>query len=360
MKQSELEEQKLIESLRTLQTDSPRDEQKAAGRKAAYLAEARQLKPTVSTGETERHPIRGWLFTPFLPKPNRQGVPIMNIAMLIVLVFGLVFGGGSVAVSAAQGSMPDSPLYALKMISEQIRVQTAGETEAGFELALQLANRRIEEANYLLQNGVAPDETLLNRLQQQNENCLRLALNLPEDQAEQALLRLQEQLRQQLRTMEGLNPSPGNDAQAARLRIHSTLEKYLSLAELGARDQTQLRQELQKREQDRLNQPENDALRNEQQNEYQQREGQQDGEGSSSGDSSGNSWGEGTPDSSYGPGESQNPWTELTPTPGSGYGPGESQNPWTELTPTPGSGYGLGPGECTTCTPEGKGNGPMP
>lgn len=295
---------------------------------------------------------------------------MMNVALLVVMVLGLVFGGGGITVSAAQSSMPDDALYAVKLASEQIRMQLAGDTEAEFQLALQFANRRMEEAGYMLRNGEMPDEALMNRIMEQNENCLKLAVGMPEEKAVPALIMVQEQFRNQLQKMEQLNMPDDTALEALRLRLQTMLQTQLQLAQLGEGDQLMLKEQLHIREQQRLEQQENDAQRNQYQNQNQNQNQDDSGTGGSGGspwqgDSStgGNSSGSGdaqnpwttgtpTPGSSYGDGESQNPWTTDTPTPGSGYGPGESQNPWTTDTPTPGSGYGPGSGECLTCTPQ--------
>lgn len=268
---------------------------------------------------------------------------MMNIALLVAMVFGLVFGGGGLTAAAAQSSMPDDALYSFKLATEQVRMQLIGEGEAEFQLALQFANRRVEEAQYMLEKGEAPDEALMNRVQEQTENCLRLAVGLPEDMVGPALVQLQQQLHQQLRTMEQVKMPEDAAMKALQLRLRTSLEQHLTLAELGEGDKEKLREELHIRDQDRTNRLENDALRNEEQNQNQIREG--DGDGS---------------DGSQGYEESGNPWTEETPTPGSSYGPGESQNPWTDDTPTPGSGYGPGSGECETCTPQSGSGGNQP
>lgn len=268
---------------------------------------------------------------------------MVNIALLAAMVFGLVFGGGGITVSAAQNSMPDDALYAVKLITEQVRMQVISEGVAEFQLALQFANRRVEEAAYMLQNGEAPDEALLNRIQEQNENCLRLALGLPENMVEPALAQLQQQFRQQMQIMEQLQIPEEAGLEPLRLQIQTRLQEHLQLAELGEGDLEQLREELHIQDRDRTNQPENDAPRYEEQNQNQNRE-----EGGGMENQNGNP-GPAGPDAGDG---AQNPWTEETPTPGAGYGQGEAQNPWTTTTPTPGSGYGPGPGDCTTCTPQ--------
>src|SRR5574340_1388630 len=224
--------------------------------------------------------------------------------------------------------MPDDALYAVKLASEQVRMQLAGDAEAEFQLALEFANRRMDEAGYMLGNGEMPDEALMTRIQEQNENCLRLAVGMPEDKAVQALIMVQEQLRQQLQKMEQLNLLDDAALEALQLRLRAMLQTQLQLAQLGEGDQLQLKEQLQIREQQRLDQQENDAQQNQYQNQNQ--------DGSGSGGSSASPWqgDSSTGGNGSGSGDAQNPWTTDTPTPGSGYGSGESQNPWTTETPT--------------------------
>lgn len=364
MKPEKIEDPNLVNDLRALGAEAPRDPHKAAETRAAFISETWKLRQAVSAAHPERHKNRKSKFTPILVKPRREDFSMMNVAVFVVMVLGLVFGGGGITVSAAQSSMPDDALYAVKLASEQVRMQLAGDAEAEFQLALQFANRRMEEAGYMLGNGEMPDEVLMARIQAQNENCLKLAVGMPEEKAVPALIMVQEQLRQQLQKMEQLNLPDDAALEALQLRLRTMLQTQLQLAQLGEGDQLQLKEQLQIREQQRLEQQENGA----QQNQYQNQDGSgsggssgspwqgdssTSGNGSGSGDAQ-NPWTTGTPTpgSSYGDGESQNPWTTDTPTPGSGYGPGESQNPWTTETPTPGSGYGPGSGDCTTCTPQ--------
>lgn len=364
MKPEKIEDPKLANDIRALGAEAPRAPQKAAETRAAFISEAWKLRQAVSAARPERHKIWKNKFTPILVKPRREGFSMMNVALLVVMVLGLVFGGGGITVSAAQSSMPDDALYAVKLASEQVRMQLAGDTEAEFQLALQFANRRMDEAGYMLANSEMPDEALMARIQVQNENCLRLAVGMPEDKAVQALIMVQEQLRQQLQKMEQLNLPDDAALEALQLRLRTMLQTQLQLALLGEGDQLKLKEQLQIREQQRLEQQENDAQQNQNQNQDGSGSGGSNGspwqgDASTGGNGSGsggaqNPWTTGTPTpgSGYGDGESQNPWTTDTPTPGSGYGPGESQNPWTTETPTPGSGYGPGSGDCTTCMPQ--------
>lgn len=304
---------------------------------------------------------------------------MFNFAMTILLVLGLFLGSGSATLAMAQTSMPDEALYPLKIWSEDSRLRWGETDQDRLQLMIEFNNRRMEEIRTMLQNGQVPPEAVLTRTQNQLEYALRLAAGLPEEESTPALLRLQDHLQLQLQVMMQLRLPDNADPALLQVqaRIRTMLTERVQLAGQGIEDPLWLREQLQIREQQRLQQESGQQEQNQYQNQEQNREQNQEcqlldcqenqqrnnnGEsGADTLDAAGdNPWVDGTPTpySSYGPGESQNPWTDLTPTPGSDYGPGESQNPWTEQTPTPGTGYGPGPGPDVTCTPQ-PNNGPV-
>lgn len=348
MKISPPEENLIIQRLRSMKTATVRDAERSTRGKAAFLNQARKLRQAVPDSAQTRHRYWNGFFAPIKLKNGREGLSMVQIAMVIMMALGLLLGGSGVTAAAAQNSMPDDALYSVKLISERVRMQLANDPLVEFQLALQYANRRVEEAGYMLGAGEAPNEALMNRLQEQVQECLKLALGLPEIEVEPALVQLQMQLQQQLRVMQQTNLQENGDLEQVRLRIQEQLKQNLEMANLGLSDPLKLQEELHLRDRQQLEKPEMDAEPDQEQNQYQQQNG-----GNGSIDPGGNLGGNGTATGGGGDptAESQNPWTEETPTPGSSYGPGEPQNPWTDLTPTPGSGYGPGDGTCQTCTP---------
>lgn len=71
------------------------------------------------------------------------------VTAIIVAVLGA--GGGTVA--AAGGSMPDSPLYRVKMAAEQVQLGLTHSNEARTQLAMDLAERRVVEIAYMANKG---------------------------------------------------------------------------------------------------------------------------------------------------------------------------------------------------------------
>lgn len=71
-------------------------------------------------------------------------------ALTIVLVL-LLAGGGTVAASG--NSMPDSPLYSVKLVSEQVQLKLTASNIRKAKLYAKLADRRVAEIAYILDRG---------------------------------------------------------------------------------------------------------------------------------------------------------------------------------------------------------------
>lgn len=339
-----------------------RNPKKAANGRAAFLQEAQIMANGVTPQPKLRH--KGWMqiIQSILIFRRKEHSPMFSTFTTVLLVISLLLGGGGVTVAAAQNSLPDQPLYAVKTMSENVRSELTTNPQSKFELALALENRRAEEVQTMLQADKVPAETVQTRYQNQVEQALRYALNLPTDQAVQALEQLRARLLEQQQAMLQVQANGSPEAEAALVRTRQMLQDRLQWVEQGLKDPDQLREQLRQRDQNqqRTSVPANPSS-------------EEPGAGK------GNPWTTETPvpGSGYGPGAGSgdggtctpsagenNPWTTETPVPGSGYGPGTESgddgtctpsagenNPWTTETPVPGSGYGPGstntPGEGT-------------
>lgn len=290
----------------------------------------------------------------------------MNVLATVLVIFGIVFGGSTATIAAAQAALPDQPLYGLKLTSEDIGAKLAFQNQTRFELALQFASRRLAEMEKLMLKGEALPEEVLARYQNQMQNALRLAANMPDEDFTPALLRLQETLRAQEQIMRRLQELQPGDPLVNQLM--AMIQTRLQFAADGLQDPAEFRNQVRAGQAEEFVPP-------------QQGQGFGPGDGEKNGspggveppgpgnnynDGNGNPWTEESPEPGAGFGqEGGNPWTDDTPTPGSGYGysDGNGDNPWVEGTPTPGSGYGDGSGSnpWTTGTPTpGSGYGPGP
>lgn len=304
--------------LASLRATEPRAANIAAAQRTAFQLQAKEMAQGVSPPPVAR--LNKWraVLHHFTTAPKKEPITMFKIAISLMTIIGLFAGGGTMV--AAQSSLPDEPLYPLKVWTEDAQLSLTGTENEQLYLYLDFTNRRIQEIQTLFETGTLPPEEVVTRLDEHLQNAFTLVANFPDEEASLELLQIQTQLQQHQQTISQIH-GIGDDELAMlqiRTRIQNMLEVHAMLAQNGATDLTWLRNQLQEREQE--------------QNRHQNGDGYD-----------GNAWTTGTPTpgSGYGPG----PFTTGTPEPGGGYGPGEPgniQNPWTTGTPTPGSGYGPG------------------
>ena len=133
--------------------------------RAEFKAKARYQFGSALQGEASREsrPFFGWL-------------PRWATVVTIVLVV-LVAGGGTVAV--ASNSMPDSPLYSLKLATEEARLMLTPSELGKARLCAELVDRRVEEIIYMAGKGdVQQVELVTQRLDERLEMLAVLVLAL--------------------------------------------------------------------------------------------------------------------------------------------------------------------------------------
>lgn len=99
--------------------------------------------------------------------------PVWATAMSVFLT---VLIAGSVTVAAAGNSMPDEPLYPVKLATEQVRLVLTPSPVAKAELSAELADKRVAEIIHLAKKD-EPDkmEIAMNRLQQDLERIASIS-----------------------------------------------------------------------------------------------------------------------------------------------------------------------------------------
>ena len=328
---------KVEQLLQSLQPVPERSPQAAADGRARFLSQAaaqparKMAALPVSASQERRH--SGWF-----DKLFRKELPKMSVLATVMLIVALVFGGSGAVYAAAQDTLPDQPLYGLKVAGEDLQLKLTANEQNRLELALKFSQRRVGEMEKMANAGKEIPASVQARWQQQVQECVQLAYNLPEESARtRAMLQIHEQLQTQAQLMNQTADVPLMEQ--ARQMIQQELrqvEQIMSGFGPGGKP-----------------------------------EGIPQGNPGS---------GPGEPGGPQGGG---NPWTDETPTPGSSYGPGPGtcenctpqgtkntpqgttntpqggNNPWTTGTPTPGSSYGPGPGTCENCTPQGTKNTPQ-
>ncbi len=73
-------------------------------------------------------------------------------AMAVVIILAVLFTGGG-TVAAAGRSMPDSPLYPIKLITEQVQLALTTSTISKAKLYAKLADKRVAEIVYVANSG---------------------------------------------------------------------------------------------------------------------------------------------------------------------------------------------------------------
>ena len=370
MKPNDKIDPNLMSKLAALNNLPERDPERSSATRSKFMQQARDLasKPARVTPVGEpRH--NGWIQgfqTMFMPR-RKEHSPMFSTLATILVIVSLVLGGSGITVASAQSAQPDEPLYGVKLWSEDARLGLTSDPLIGYQLALEFTNRRVAEIQTMLEAGGIPPESVEIRYQNQVEQAIRLALNLPDNQANLALEQIRTRLQTQLELMLQIRSNGAENAEALLYQTRQMIQERLQWVEKGIADPNQAREQFRELDQERSQEQNQEGSQNQEQNQYQN--GQSTGDPSAMetqlapGSTDGNPWTTGTPtpNSSYGPGPGtgeENPWTTGIPTPGSSYGPGpDDGNPWTTGTPTPGSGYGPGPGTGTcTATCDGTGS----
>jgi len=110
--------------------------------------------------------------------------PRWAMAVAVVLIL-LLAGGGTVA--AAGSSMPDNPLYPVKLATEQVWLTLTPSNMGRAELYAKLADRRVAEIIYMADKGDAQQvEVIAQRLD--NHLVMLASLALAEREGERAML----------------------------------------------------------------------------------------------------------------------------------------------------------------------------
>ncbi|HAX71203.1 MAG TPA: hypothetical protein DCY14_16435 [Anaerolineae bacterium] len=208
----------LKKNLEALKDIPARDPRIATQRRAQFLSRA------VSASEVHRH--KKWMFT--FRKENFA----MNLIISTLVIAGLLFGGGA-TVRAAQDDLPNEPLYAVKMWSEETRLQFQNNPQDKVDYLMTMAQTRIVEMAQLVADGEPiPEETPI-LLQQHIQQALQLCTNTEDATCDQTMLQIRDRLREQDHLMQQLLIDAPEDAQPTLLRTREMLRTHLQQVEDG-------------------------------------------------------------------------------------------------------------------------------
>lgn len=245
-------EPRLQNALDQLKPFPPRDLRVAAHGRAQFLAQAKNLQSAVPARSFWRHIC----WNPFFPRKEQ-----FHMAPIIALILALTLAVGSsgAAVYASQDALPNTPLYPVKIWSENVCVALASNAETRANLLLDLAERRTWEIVALGTQNIAPGDQVLTRQRDQIQNALQIATTMQDQSMEQLLTRTRDQLREQIRIIETGESSATGLALEEMTRAREMLRAQIALAEMGLQDpprfRIQVQQQTQTQERSRQPQP---------------------------------------------------------------------------------------------------------
>jgi len=351
MTQTEIElDEHLKGLLDRLRSVPPLDPQAVVQERANFLAQGEMFRAAVSQQPMRRH--IGWINILVLAFQRKEHIPMLNTLMAIVVTITLLFGGAGATVYAAQGSLPDEPLYPVKTWSEDVRLSLVSSPHGQLALTLDFTGHRVAEVARLQAVGKPVPGGVTARLQEELDAALQIAAWMDDPQMVQALAQIRllaETQSQTLTTLMGGGSSQGDPTLA---RIQERLQEQVQLAAAGEADPQGFRLQVRERQRNRQNMPSHTPNPTQPGPATRTPSVTPVPTGNSYGPGPDGSQATGTP-SHYGPG---NPNPSQTPMPTSGsYGPGPSAG---QLSVTPG-GYGPGPGpQNPTVTQQPGGPGP--
>jgi len=191
---------------------------------AAARARARFLGQAITASEARRNKGWGFIF--------RKRQFALNMAVALVMIVGLFVGGGT-TVKAAQDDLPNEPLYAIKMLSEDVSLQFENDPEAKADLLMELTQTRIEEMSRMVESGQTPPERVRLRLEQHLEETLQLFSNMEDTVLDQKLVKLRQQLQQHESDMQDLQVSATQAEQPVLENTRTMLQVQLQLVNEG-------------------------------------------------------------------------------------------------------------------------------
>lgn len=200
-----------------------RDANVAGRNRSRYLSEIKQL--TVSNQQKSRHTFQNRIDKLF--GTGKDGFKMTPAMVSVITALVLFFGGGAVTASASQNSLPNDLLFPIKLATEDIRTSLATGDEDLFNLELQLSKTRFQETMKLLEQNTPPDEEQYSRLETHLNNALNLAVAAQTKNSGE-LQKLQNQLREQVQSMEQLQTTEKGQISQARTRINTLLETQSS------------------------------------------------------------------------------------------------------------------------------------
>lgn len=131
------------------------------------------------------------------------------LAVATALVMAVMMGGGATAL-AAQSALPDSPLYRVKLMTEDVRLWFVFDDSHEAEILLDQSGTRIDEIMSMVTKGKPVPDNVLSALHDRNQRAAVIMENRPENP--ELLARLLEQSASQEELLIALWPNVSDSA----------------------------------------------------------------------------------------------------------------------------------------------------
>lgn len=204
-----------------------RNSRATADGRVKFLTEARLLQPTISRTPERRHIEWKTIF-------SRKAQPRMSTISTLLVIFTLLFGGTGATVYAAQDSLPNQPLYIVKLASEDVRAGLTANNQTRLDLMMDFVDLRMQEALQLAAQGKAVPGTVWERMDNHYETALHMTAGLDDEQLRQQLVQIQARIAIDLAKLNQLSSDSRYRDEVARVQV--TLLNDLQLVLLGLTD----------------------------------------------------------------------------------------------------------------------------
>lgn len=222
-----------LETLEPLRDVPPRDQEKAATGRRAFLQQARQMLKPVSIAP--KHRLNGW--TNWFRKERS---PMLTLAR-IVLALVVAVGGAGATTYAAQASLPSDMLYPVKLLTEDLRLSLTTNHQAEVDLLLELTARRIAEIAALAEEGLPAPTQVTNRLQQHLQQAITHAAQLDNGALVQTMQQVQTMTQSQIQLMDQVRQhAPETAGEGLELAQQNMIQMH-TIAEGALTDPTSFR-----------------------------------------------------------------------------------------------------------------------
>lgn len=157
-------------ALRQVPPVVPSPAAKAAGQKRLLAAVAKKRREKVRPGVLRRLEQGAAILVQPLLRPQRPSLRLAQAIAILLLIVSLISAG---TLRAAAGSLPDSPLYPLKLTAERVQLALTTTPAGRAKLHMSYSERRLQEARALWEAGKGVSEAMLQAMKSEHESALR-------------------------------------------------------------------------------------------------------------------------------------------------------------------------------------------